>query len=746
MFERPFLSGLGWINEFPVGNRLRWYFPLERTISATTFLGLPSRTIIERTIIDVAGIETQFLGQYPSAVYPANWWTFIGNVVTTPDLPSRFTLPHRAQAVRFVYRGSDAVMNIYDSSDQLIRQQFITFNAFVYLEHSDIHQLEFFSASAQLVDVRYLDLFDNHDAGLNFEVIANLATASTVDMPFMQVYRRYSGNPSMDPDEWQEFQQTIVQEALASTPESVLSTPNQPSSWTQFQSLMAIRWEFAQLYSMGFVDGPDTPEGALLDNIVSDNILHLLPIRPLVYRVQCVYNDPPLILRSNPIIIFPFPANSLPSPYGYSYVKTEVKLFGEETYREKNDILVKVPNHYVIGVEIEENFSKSPILGSLAFLDNYIFRSWRPQDRLDQLLFHRSPVLSFYDIPMSFRARSIDAWDRVSEFGEWTSPIIPTFIHNPEPPVPLTAWISGNEVTLVAQTENQSFRDWVPDHAVLNTPDSRLEVMLQIAQPQVLVVNVQAPEPYIGPLQPASDQFSVNIPNTINDPSIFVGGYLIVGNLRANIDSIYNDKFIFSAVSNGAGQAAFFDAGPITLQQAPNHPMLFQVVASFPVTDLPVRLTFQTDLPAPTQTNAVEHYALRVNMIILIGAISNRVSVLRSPEPLETPPPFTVDLLGVDFYDRTLIRIRLQQSIHSGMFTVYFAEGTHSVSSFHEAAVKGDYGLQSAHNGRFLYEIFSMPVPKSQFYRITIGIQAENKGGFTSDFVIEHFNLPIYSQ
>ncbi|MCO6478092.1 MAG: hypothetical protein J5I94_15790 [Phaeodactylibacter sp.] len=735
MDDRPYLTGLGWVNDAPRGNRLRWYIEPNENIVGV-YRGLPTEVRVLRSVWneDIYP-DTQTLKR-PSGSFPINWWNpDLGDIRTSDGIPSQFELPVSAQAVRFFYQGPATLIQAYDSTGSLFYQRRITENEFVLLEHFDIREIRLYSGPAFLNSFQYLDLFAGHDEDVDYEQIAAIPIQRTTTFPYEEAYQRYTGSPNMDEEEWDSFQEEIVQVALDSSPASDLEDPGTASPWTQFQSVLALRWEFSQLYGFGFLDGPETPPGSTFDHIIRDRILTERPTRPHIYKISVAYSDPDIVRFSNPVVILPLDALPVEIPI-YQYLKSTVKLYGEDTYNQRYQLSFTVFDYRVIGFEVEETFLSSPILDNPTLEESYFLRSWRPTDQHEQSTFERSVDVDFYDIGMRLRARSIDGWDRFSPFNILTDIEFPIFRHNPEPPPPLTAWRNGDEVTIVANNEEQSFRTWEFDHAVLNTPNSQLLVLRKDAQPAIVKYNTfYLPEPYINEDLFAAERFSLRIPATISSPHRFVGGYLIAGNLRTTIDRIENNAFIFAAIADGAQQSAFFNAGDeVILQQSPDSPALFIEVAAFPINDLPELLIFEDVLPTPSENSTVDDYALRIHMGILEGGLSNLVSVLRMPDNPEIPPQFQVDFLGVDFYDRTLVRVTLAEPRPEGEYTLYWSPGAQSLESFQETAIKGDYGAQEAHNGIYIYEIFSLPVPKRINMIVTFGLLSENKGGFKSGF------------
>jgi hypothetical protein len=131
-------------------------------------------------------------------------------------------------------------------------------------------------------------------------------------------------------------------------------------------------------------------------------------------------------------------------------------------------------------------------------------------------------------------------------------------------------------------------------------------------------------------------------------------------------------------------------------------------------------------------------------MGIVTGGLSNMVGAIRHPERPPPPPPFSVEVLGLDFYNRTMIRVRFAEDAGEGPFVVTWADGVIDASAFHDAAIEGDYGPQKALHGLELFESMSLPVQTRLERTVTFGVQAKTNGGYVSDYMLLSVDLPVY--
>jgi hypothetical protein len=128
-------------------------------------------------------------------------------------------------------------------------------------------------------------------------------------------------------------------------------------------------------------------------------------------------------------------------------------------------------------------------------------------------------------------------------------------------------------------------------------------------------------------------------------------------------------------------------------------------------------------------------YLARISYLGRLGPASNVVQATRLPTVPVVPPPFQVQVLGIDFYSRTAVEIRLTQP-QAGKFTVWWADGELDAAAFNDKAVAGLYAAQSAYQNQYLYDLLALPIPTQVKRTVTFGLQAVNDAGGESPFVV----------
>lgn len=115
------------------------------------------------------------------------------------------------------------------------------------------------------------------------------------------------------------------------------------------------------------------------------------------------------------------------------------------------------------------------------------------------------------------------------------------------------------------------------------------------------------------------------------------------------------------------------------------------------------------------------------------------------PEPPTIGPPFTADLLGLDFFNRSVLKVELTAS-SSGSYSLWWADGWPADwpdgTTFNDNATPGEYGAQTPQYGRIIYEVLALPVARKTDRRVTIGVQRENAVGSRSEFRTVPVTLP----
>lgn len=740
---RLYLGALGWVDEEPRGNRLRWSVPVDAQ-NSDGFLGLPVTVIIERAPINPEAPGDTALHESSSWTLPFSWWDILGDITVPPGVNTRLDLSTTAQALTFFYSGPETMVRVRDEADTVVAERHLVNGSHILLEEPEITTLEFLIGGGSLNSARLLDLFAGHDAGVDYDEIAVLSPAKTIGLTLEQAEARLGENTALTQQDWADFHSDVVTPALLSGPDTPTFENTGTTSWQQFSALLAVRWSLSVLYGFGFLDGPDAGPGASVDNVNSGALLNALPTRSHIYRVRVTFDDHPELI-SNPIIVRNQIALPLSIPNELDVEHATVRLFDGADYELDAQLSLGTDDARVIGCEIEEEYEASAILGAAPFTDTTLFQSWRGPDWSRRMRIKRDVTLPFYDMPFRFRARGLDGWDRTSDWSPWSPLEMPAFLHSPLPPALMDAQIVDEMVQLYPRTPGNRFTEWEPDHAARNTPGTVLEVMRQYTEPQSTSVTLF--DPMLEDVQPgqAVDSFRAFFSNPIPAPLRFIGGSLISGSMRAAIIAINTQSVVFRPIAGGADTAKMVGAGPAILQQSPTHTDLFTSVFTTGIDDLPGVLAFTDTLPAAKGRTMPDHYAVRVDMGIVTGGLSNTATALRHPPPLDPPPPFTVQILGVDFFGRTSISVRFSSPAANVPYVVAWADGMPEADDFHDLAVEGDYGPQTADDALELFETLTLPVPINLSPVITIGVQAKTEGGFVSHYTLQQISLPLYS-
>lgn len=342
----------------------------------------------------------------------------------------------------------------------------------------------------------------------------------------------------------------------------------------------------------------------------------------------------------------------------------------------------------------------------------------------------------FHDVTVSCRAWAVDAWDRMSLPSAPTGPTPLSLVHDPPPPPLDWARYAAGTTTLRRKLGDPDLPDWTPDRVVRNAVGARVAIHRKdnAKAPRVAHVTVSTPRPV------GEREYGTTV--TGGAPlADFDGGFLIVPPFKTVITGVSGSEVRFQVQDQGGGAATVFEAGPGTLQQDPMAPGLWLRVADFPVAGLPEKLEFAEGLPLPVETADVLSYHARLEFLGRVGPPGNVVQAWRIPETPPVPPPFTVTRLGIDFYNRTLIRVTLTAP-RAGKFTVWWARGTPSAVDFASKAAPGEHGAQEAEGGLYLFDLLPLPIPQTVNATVTIGVQPVNEGGGQGGFQIGTMVLP----
>ena len=743
---RIHLSALGWVDHAPKGHRLRWHYPVQNIVGGA-YLGLPKRILIERAPLD---LQHMYGDPFASAQYPYSWWEMVPDINVFGFVPPfEHALPTPVQAIRFDYHGAPARIVIRDSArEDVIVDRLVADGDKVYAEGALIDSVSLYTTWANLTNVQVLDLFKSH--GLAFEPIAEIAVAATYAEALAKIASRYDQPTTIGTAEWSDLQNTVNAANLSSPATEV---PGQPTHWQNVQIVLGLRWEFALLGGFAFFDGPRAHECEL--DRLRDTILKGPPSTPMAYRVRDV--DGPAGY-SNLAVGEPWPATALLAPNAPTYVNPEVRLREGKSALVDSGVLAthaslaqftpitgfdgdytvrtmsawKHNDPRALGVEIEETISASPTTGAAGRSMTFMSRSRRADDPPMAGSVARVFDVSFVDVTLRARARAIDAWDRVSPFSP-SSPATPLKLrHEPKAPQLQSATYVSGSARLLRAVGRPGIPDWEPDPIVKHA-GGQVYIYRRTRKPRTATVNVS------GPLAIAPGYYRVGVSGAAS-LSDFVGGMLSAGSFSDTIVAATASTVDIVIPHNGSS-ITLFSAGEGRLAQDPLAESLWTHVATFPALGLPEELVFADPLPRPTGL-VVETYCARLAFMGRLGPLGNVATAVRTPDIPAVPPPFIVVRLGLDFYRRTMIKLRFTTPPASGRYSIWWADGNVAAAQFPRRGTAGAYGAQEPAGGDTLYDVLPLPIPAHVDRTITIGVQHVLDSGVQGDFVVAPIVLP----
>jgi hypothetical protein len=731
-----YLSGIEWITEPPAGNRLRWRYPADEPTNGS-FRGLPETVTVERA--EVRDVERTPRHKstasvallsgpafVPSLTTPLSWWTILGDVdVLSFEIPTRHALPP-VQAVRFVYHGEPTRLLLRDSARNVTELDTVVRDGdLVSFEGSSLDEIVVYTLFAHLEGLAVLDLFE--DRQLDWQEIAKVRMEPTLQVGLGDVVARHGGATSLTDAEWKDLVE-LGTEAQASLPGG--PTLDLPTPWEELDLLLALRWEHAALFGTGFFDGP-SDHTSPLDDINEKAALKEPSEIPLAYRVRDAEDD---TLISNIVLCWPGEADPLAAPDAPAYVDPEVRLDDTGEFAVNLEMQFGQSDPRAIGVIIEEEVSESPAIGSTATADSFEHRTRTATDGPGASSLSRAFTVPFHDVTLTARTYAVDAWDRVSPPSPSSTTAL-TLLHEPFAPGLLPGAYAAGAVAIPRQHGDPHVSDWIPDPVVTEAPDGKVHVYRRVAQPRTATTAASLPVP----VDDAVYRVTITGVSGLGD---FAGGYLNVDGRKFSIVEIVGSDVLFHVPSGGSSEVVLFPAGAVGLQQDDNDLSLWTEVADFPAVGLPPVLQFNDPVPGPVGGTDVLSYVARAGFLGGIGPAGNVSQVIRVTPVPPVPPPFTVELLGVDFYDRTLIKIRLQDPKPTGRFTVWWADGDWTATQFADHGAPGEYGEQTTHDARYLFDVLSLPVPQHQDRLVTIGVQEVAPGGGQGAFVVVTITIP----
>jgi hypothetical protein len=704
------LAAVGWVSEHPTGNRLRWSWP-EDAVDGGRHI-LPAKILVERAPLDVR-YDPRAIGLFgPAATVPGSMWKQLGDVTLFGFTPVSQSLGGPVQAVRFVYKGTPAIVQVFDG-ERCIATKAVLDGQSIVLHAAAMDLLTITAPLCELQMLATLDLYAPPQ--LPFTVIAELDVAATGTASYGDASTRYPAVPTLDGTRWEELQ-TLWQAAWDEIP-GAAGSEGAPNAWQELQIVLGTRWEHAVMCGLGFVDGPDNGQPAL------DHWADLLPTpHGVAYRVR----DAAGKLDPSNIVCVP---NGLapdlqvvPAP---SIEQGAVRLGSSGAIRASWDLAWTSPDPEIVGVQVEETM----VVGGTTTKELYDGRGRRVIDPPGTGFVHREEQVASHSVSVAARVRPEDGFDRVGAWGLET-PLTPLPIHHHPQPPPLRSATNDGATALLDQSPPAG---WAPDDLVA-AAGGTVRVQRRIADRARFTAPVTQ-------AIPASDVLAVKLAGPAPvDTAPFVGGQITIGALKGTVSSLAWPAAIV-AVPHGDGPVAAVPAGAVAeLVQSPTHPALFMQVHEQPAAGLPATIVFADPLPPPVAAELIE-YRAQVAFAGLMGPLGAPVQAFRLPATPQVPPPFTVTTLGVDFYHRALIQLELTAP-SDDLLEVWWADGAVPAAEFGHRAVPGDAGVRPAEGGRILFDTLSLPIPKKIDRTVTFGLQAVNAADGRGDFKTVAHTLP----
>jgi hypothetical protein len=740
------LAGIGWINDSrPYGNRLRWTFPFTQAVNNDLYLGLPERFFIERTPVnedlwqspDVKASDgTQVSGAWMA--YPASWWSPSQDYWLT-DVFTLLRLPSPAQAIHFTYHGPATLMRIKDLTNQrLLLERQITDNEFVFFASGCIEEIVFLgpAGTVHMENFSFLDLFANRLG--QWELIAEIDVKAPFEhaASLAEVAARAGAKLLISDSQWNELFD-LVQKARVSSPltdhPSIVKMNKKgsqrndgiPSAWQNLEAVLGLRWQFACLLGFGFYDGPRT-DFCQFDDLREELLLRRPPTEPVAYRVR---SDDPRVGSSNLVICPPYFAGKLKVPSSPNYINPEVRILQDGSMEASMQMDWIQHDFNAISVEIEETIEESHFMGNAAETNRFECRQPDPTAPLLSGSMERRFTVAWHDVTLTAKARAMDGWDRVSSFSALTGPVKLELCHDPYPPNLVSAkYISG-------VTSLEFDPTWDPD-PIVTAANGKVFIFRRDPNKAIKTAKITLGLPV---LIGSSYQAGYTAPADFI-PQDYEMGSIVIGQTRLEVSDITASEVSFYLPLDSSGTVSTYTPGSATIYQNQKDDVLWIKLAELPATGLPAKVKINEPLAFPTNKADVLQYSTRLSFLGRLGPFGNIASDFRIPKAPDPPPPFSVELQGVDFYGRTLVKIILTKAAkQSERFLVWWANGdyTGQNAGFSDKAVAGLYDSQAALNGKVLFDLLPLPLdPQTHtlLSTITIGVQQVNASGGQSKF------------
>ncbi|WP_420540429.1 hypothetical protein ACN92M_26720 (plasmid) [Paenibacillus polymyxa] len=738
------LSGLGWVSENPVGHRLRWNFP-PYYINGKAYI--PSSFIIER--VSLSGLELNDNYGLSTLSYPYDWWTSYERRIKIAENDVLFTYSFETavQAISFLWEGSNAQFHFCDGG-RTVFVSHVKDGDRVYVEKPTVDSFIVISSGGNIKTLKGLRLnYALNDA--KWERIAEIAVADSYQSDLSVVRDRYGDSTTMSQCEWDDLRQAMEEAKNAMAPEVYTG---EPTAWDQVEFMLSVRWEYAVLGGFAYYDGPHLNTCELDTQIkpwLEEPGLYAYRVYPFEHHEWCSnivfcrstsvdLLKPPSVPRyNNAEVRLNQPVNNSGTPTENLHLANECDTPSDEEaqypYNATLTIESTLDDPKALGLEYEELVESSPTIHSTEIYRCFFHRSGDNgmTPKLDKV--SRSFGVDFPDVRLRARCRAVDGWDRVSEFSDWTPPTSLQLRHEPSAPPLLSAQYKCGEVCLTRNWRQNGGMDWTPD-SLISQIGGNIEVYRQINRPRTSQVNFGTPQLVLDGKMKAFVTSETHL-------SDFMGGTFQAGLLCETILDIDDQSIYWRAVDTAGQGGTLFGSGKGKLIQDEKHPSLWVKVAEFPVENLPKELVFSDLFPASDKIE-VESYFLRIAYWDRLGPPGEIVRSIRHPEMvLPSPPMFTVEQAGIDFYHRSLIKVSLNQPIEEGTYTLWWADGIVGTDEIPTHGTMGSYPNQTLQDGRFLYDVLPLPNQQKVPRTMTIGIQATTTNGLMGAMTTTTFDI-----
>ena len=729
-------ASIGWIEDAPVGNRVRWTLPTTVTPAApldpgTDGINTPHLRFalsaaapgLDAVTVERAALPTN-LKWTPDPTLPAylqpmpsDWWSARPDAALHSDVAFvELVLGAPVQAVRFRYVGPAARCVMYSADGSTVLDELLTPGMQTVGCGAAIDVVRVYARDCTLVNLHTVSLVDAF--GLAFTPLARIDVAAGLQADLDHAVTRISSAalPADLPDGWWKRLATwcLGQEAPGDDVDA-----DRPGPFLRAQVLRAARFWAAVLTGSGWVDGP----AGMASRVPGDALLGEPLNRPawVAYRVVADGADP---AASSVTICPPVPAARLARPGSLSVDSPIAAYVGQRDIFEVRTTVHWSPADAVTTAVVDEQVRTHSLDETLLDASTECRNPGR--DSAGCFLPRKLDVVDA-DSMLRWRVRAVDSWDRSSDPTDWTPDQPATLVHRPAGPSFDAVVHNGASALFRPSTPL-----WVPDRATRETA-STLVFYRQASQPARADVTVQAT------LLISNDTY--RLPLTAAVPlTSFIGGSLNSGGVWP-ITAIADDSVDVLATPDGRGSVRLPPLGPAVLSQSPTDLSCYSRVATLPAAamlSLPADKKgpyLQIDDPVPSDGEVLV-YRAAVDIGGVPGvpgaAVATNAPLAPIPESTFTAAAF---LSGsgadtgsgglwksgaTDYFGRTLVVVTLDRQDTSGTsYQVLAAAGSDQPADVLSA---GALGFQTPAGGSVVRDMVrvALPMPSTQHLWITL--------------------------